>query len=173
MLTINLCEFSFERCWYGWIASLTIHRLVNDEADTEYIAFGAPLGTATVQDIPVAHAPANIIGLPLLNKLGLRLDLTSLKPECIVWTWTWRNTTTSPYYDMGSILCTLIKNDGVHTMDMGVHCMNLQNILDGIVHTMDMGSILWTLIKRIRSILWTWGSIVCTCIHTMDMYLTE
>ncbi len=51
-------------------------RLVNDEADTEYIDFGAPLGKATVQDIPVTHAPANIIGLPLLLKLGLRLDLT-------------------------------------------------------------------------------------------------
>jgi hypothetical protein len=54
-------------------------------------------------------------------------------------------------------------------MDMGVHCVNLQSILDGIVHTMAMGSILWTLIKN-------------EGVHTMDMgvhcmnlqiYLTE
>ena len=51
-------------------------RLVSDEADTEFIDFGAPLGKANVQDIPAPHAPANIMGLPLLLKLGLRLDAT-------------------------------------------------------------------------------------------------
>ena len=48
-------------------------RLLDDEADTEYVDLGV-LGRATVQDIPEPRAPANIVGLPLLLKLGLRLD---------------------------------------------------------------------------------------------------
>lgn len=48
-------------------------RFNNDEADSEFIVMGT-LGKATVQDIPLPHAPANIAGLPLLVKLGLCLD---------------------------------------------------------------------------------------------------
>ncbi len=118
---------------------------------------------------------------------------TPLNILLLLWTWTWRNTTTSPYYDMRSILWTLIKKwwgpyghggplcepanytwrnspyygHGVHTMNIdqkwwgpyyghGGPLYEPANILDGIVHTMDIGSILWTLIKTNR-------------VHTMDM----
>ena len=49
-------------------------RLIVDDADNEFIDIHG-LGKVSIQDTSAPHQPANIIGLPLIRKLGIHFSM--------------------------------------------------------------------------------------------------